>query len=341
MRYTLLGNSGLRVSELCLGTMTFGKDWDWGADKDESRKMFDRFAEAGGNFIDTASLYTEGTSEKYVGEFVNSDRDYFAVATKYTLRARGDSQTDPNRGGNQRKNMMRTVEESLERLDLDFIDLLWVHAWDGLTPTEEVMRGLNDLVSAGLVHYIGVSDTPAWVVAQANTLAESRGWAKFCALQVQYSLARRDIERELLPMANAFNLAVTPWGILASGVLTGKYRDKDAVKRLAKADDKVLAVGDAVVAMAKKLGITPSQVAIAWVRQQQTRAAIIPILGARSLAQLEDNLKSLDVRLSDEHVAELNDVSKIELGAPHNFLEDGYPRRLIFGETYDQIDRPR
>lgn len=341
MRYTLLGNSGLRVSELCLGTMTFGPDWTWGADKAESRKMFDRFADAGGNFIDTASLYTEGTSERYVGEFVADNRDFFVVATKYTLRARGDDKRDPNRGGNQRKNMMRTVEESLERLDLDFIDLLWVHAWDGLTPIEETMRGLNDLVSAGVVHYIGVSDTPAWVIAQANTIAEHRGWAKFCATQVQYSLARRDIEREILPMANALNLAVTPWGILGAGVLTGKYRDKDAVKRLEKADEKVLAVGDAVVAMARKLNVTPSQVAIAWVRRQQTKAPIIPILGTRSLAQLEDNLGALDVHLTDEQVAELSAVSKIERGFPHTFLDDGYPRTLIFGETYDLIDRPR
>ena len=321
--------------------MTFGEDWSWGATREESKKIFDRYAEAGGNFIDTASLYTEGTSERYTGEFVKSDRDYFVVATKYTLRARGDSTTDPNRGGNQRKNMMRTVEESLERLDLDFIDLLWVHAWDGLTPTDEIMRGLNDLVSAGVVHYIGISDAPAWVVAQANTLADARGWSRFCALQVQYSLARRDIERELLPMANAFDLAVTPWGILGAGVLTGKYRDKDAVKRMEKADEKVLAVGDAVVAMAKKIGVTPSQVAIAWVRQQQTKVPIIPILGARTIEQLEDNLGALDVRLSDEQLAELSEVSKIELGFPHTFLEDGYPRKLIFGDTYDQIDRPR
>jgi aryl-alcohol dehydrogenase-like predicted oxidoreductase len=197
MRYKLLGKSGLRVSELCLGTMTFGDDWGWGAPKDESRKMFDAFTEAGGNFIDTANNYTNGTSEKFVGEFTKADRDHFVIATKYTLN---EYATDPNFGGNHRKNMRRSVEGSLKRLDTDHIDLLWLHMWDGMTPVEEVMRALDDLVRAGKVLYVGISDTPAWVVSQANTLADLRGWSRLVAYQGEYSLASRAPERDILPM---------------------------------------------------------------------------------------------------------------------------------------------
>ncbi|MCW5518156.1 aldo/keto reductase [Muriicola sp. Z0-33] len=220
MKYKLLGNSGLRVSEMALGTMTFGTDWGWGADKSESKKIFETYANSGGNFIDTANRYTEGTSERFVGEFIKEERDHFVLATKYTLF---DKAGDPNFSGNHRKNLMRSVESSLERLDTDYIDLLWVHAWDFLTPVEEVMRGLNDLVSAGKVHYIGVSDTPAWIVAKANTLASHRGWSSFVALQAEYNLLQRDAERDLIPMAQSMGLALTPWAPLAGGALTGKY----------------------------------------------------------------------------------------------------------------------
>lgn len=340
MRYTLLGRSGLRVSELCLGTMTFGKDWDWGATKEESQEIWDRFADAGGNFIDTASLYTEGTSEKYVGEFMKSERDYFVVATKYTLVALGDNHHDPNRGGNQRKNMMRTVEESLRRLATDFIDVLYVHAWDTMTPVDEVMRGLHDLVQSGKVNYIAVSDHPSWMVSQANMLAEVRGWSKFIAVQVPYSLARRDIEREILPMANDLGLAVTPWAILGGGVLTGKYRQKDGEKRYDEANEKMLKAGDKVVEVAERIGKTPSQVAINWVRQQQTKAPIIPILGARSVKQLEDNLGALEFTLTAEQIKELTDVAEFDIGFPGNFLDVEYVRKLVFGDCYEKIDRP-
>ena len=220
MRYKLLGNSGLRVSELCLGTMTFGEDWGWGASKEDSRALFDAYREAGGNFIDTANFYTGGTSERFVGEFIASERDRFVVATKYTLTMRPG---DPNASGNHRKNMIQSVEASLRRLGTDYIDLYWLHAWDYLTPVEEVMRGLDDLVRAGKVLYVGVSDTPAWIVSQANTLAALRGWTPFVGLQIEYSLIERTVERELLPMAEAFGLTILAWSPLGSGVLTGKY----------------------------------------------------------------------------------------------------------------------
>jgi len=194
--------------------MTFGTEWGWVADKEESKKMFDAYAGAGGNFIDTANRYTEGTSERWVGEFIHDGRDRFVLATKYSLF---DKPGDVNNGGNHRKNMMRSVHESLKRLNTDYIDLLWLHAWDALTPIEEVMRGLDDLVSAGTVHYIGISDTPAWIISRANTLAEWRGWTPLVALQLEYNLLQRTPERDLIPMANALGLALTPWAPLAGG----------------------------------------------------------------------------------------------------------------------------
>ncbi len=220
MKYRLLGNSGLRVSEAALGTMTFGDDWGWGTAKDEARKVYDAFREAGGNFIDTANLYTNGTSESFLGEFMEGHRQSVVLATKYTNAFPG---TDPNAAGNQRKNMMQAVEASLKRLKTDYIDLYWVHIWDQITPVEEVMRGLDDLVRAGKVLYTGISDAPAWWIAQANTLAHLRGWSPFVGLQIEYSLIERTVERELIPMAKALNIGVTAWSPLAGGVLTGKY----------------------------------------------------------------------------------------------------------------------
>src|SRR6202041_3532645 len=220
MRYRLLGKSGLRVSELCLGTMTFGEDWGWGASKDESRKVYDAFLEAGGKFIDTANVYTNGTSERFLGEFIRGDRQSVVLATKYSNAAPGN---DPNAAGNHRKSMMQALEASLKRLQTDYIDLYWVHIWDGITPTEEVMRGLDDIVRQGKVLYVGISDAPAWWVAQANTLAELRGRTRFIGLQIEYSLIERTVERELIPMAKAFNLGLVAWSPLAGGLLSGKY----------------------------------------------------------------------------------------------------------------------
>jgi aryl-alcohol dehydrogenase-like predicted oxidoreductase len=341
MKYKLLGKSGLRVSELCLGTMTFGEEWGWGASKEESRKIFDRFVEIGGNFIDTANRYTEGTSEKYVGEFISSDRDRFVLATKYTLISNPD---DPNASGNHRKNMMRSVEDSLKRLNTDYIDLLWLHAWDFMTPVEEVMRGLDDLVRAGKVHYIGISDTPAWIVSQANTLAELRGWSRFVAIQIQYSLVERSVERDLLPMAKTFDMAITPWAILGSGFLTGKYsgktdephRLKDDSPRFTKRNIKI---AEKLRKVADKIGRSPSQTAINWVRQKDRQ--IIPILGARTLKQLEDNLGCLEFELTPAQMKILDEASAIELGFPHEFLKQDHIKWIIFGDHHGKIENHR
>src|SRR5882672_7531668 len=220
MRYRLLGNSGLRISEAALGTMTFGEEWGWGAARDEARKVYDAYRAAGGNFIDTANLYTNGSSESFLGEFMQGHRPSVVLATKYT---NSNSGTDPNAAGNHRKNMMQSVEASLKRLQTDYIDLYWVHIWDQITPVEEVMRGLDDLVRAGKVLYVGISDAPAWWIAQANTLAQLRGWSAFIGLQIEYSLIERTVERELIPMAKALNIGVTAWLPLSGGILSGKY----------------------------------------------------------------------------------------------------------------------
>lgn len=337
MKYKLLGRSGLRVSELCLGTMTFGTEWGWGADKAESQKIFDTYANRGGNFVDTANRYTEGTSERWLGEFVKSDRHHFVVATKYTLR---DQTGDPNQAGSHRKNMMRSVEQSLRRLDADFIDLFWVHAWDHLTPTEEVIRGLEDLVRSGKVLYIGVSDTPAWVVSQANTLAELRGWASFVGLQVEYSLLQRSAERDLFPMAKAFGMAVTPWGAIGGGALTGKYLRGEAgrvVAHSARRSERANKIASKVVKVAEKLGVAPAQVAINWARQRDTALNCIPLIGARTAEQLENSLGCLDFALPEKAIRELDAASEISLGFPHEFLVSDNVRELIYGGKYGEI----
>ena len=218
MNYQLLGKSGLRVSELCLGTMTFGQDWGWGAARDEARKIYDTFREAGGNFIDTANVYTNGTSETFLGEFLAGQREAVVLATKFTNAV---PSADPNAAGNQRKSMVQSLEASLRRLKTDYIDLYWLHVWDQITPVEEVVRAFDDLVRQGKVLYTGVSDAPAWWIAQANTIASLRGWTPFVGLQIEYSLIERTVERELLPMAKAFGLTLTAWSPLCGGLLTG------------------------------------------------------------------------------------------------------------------------
>lgn len=338
MRYKLFGKSGLRVSELALGTMTFGEDWGWGASKEVSQKIFDSFATAGGNFIDTAYNYTNGTSEKFVGEFIHKDRDHFVVATKYSLSMRKD---DPNAGGNHRKNMFRSVEESLQRLNTDYIDLYWLHMWDFVTPIEEVLRGLDDLVRQGKVLYVGISDTPAWVISNAIAISELRGWSRFVGLQVPYSLADRGVERDLLPMARHFDLAVTPWGLLEGGELTGKYNTPTTdPKRSRDTSPQIKALADTVMQIATEVGHTPSQVAINWVRQQKS-AQIIPILGARTEKQINDNLGCLEFELSAEQLQRLTDANKLDLGFPHSFLNSDHVHGLIFGETYRKLDNHR
>jgi aryl-alcohol dehydrogenase-like predicted oxidoreductase len=342
MNYRLLGHSGLRVSELCLGTMTFGTEWGWGAPREESRRVFELFAEAGGQFLDTANCYTDGTSERILADFLAADRGHFVLGTKYTLSTRRD---DPNACGNHRKNMAAALEASLQRLRTDYVDLYWVHAWDFLTPEAEVMRALDDLVRAGKVLYVGVSDAPAWVVARANTLAEWRGWSPFVGLQIQYSLMERTPERELLPMARSLGLGVTAWRALGAGILTGKYNRgaEPGPSRLPAGDPRLaernLAVAAAVQAVALELGRTPAQVALAWLRQQP--GVIIPILGARTAEQLRDNLACLDVVLAPEHLRALGAVSRVDLGFPHDFLGSDSFKKILFGDTLPLVVEAR
>ncbi len=296
--------------------------------------MFDFFVNQGGNFIDTANRYTEGTSEKYLGEFVAYDRDRFVIASKYTLY---DKKDDVNASGNHRKNMMRSVESSLKRLNTDYLDVLWVHMWDETTPMEEMMKGLEDLVSAGKVHYIGVSDTPAWVVAKSNTLAELRAWSAFVGLQIEYSLIQRTAERDLIPMAHHFGMTITPWSPLGAGMLTGKYNDtipSNGVRlseKSIKINERNRMITREVSAVAQELEVTPAQVAINWLRQQHQQ--IIPILGARRLSQLEDSMGCLNFSIPNEYMKRLSEVSAIELGFPHDFLNLPTVRANVFGDT--------
>jgi aryl-alcohol dehydrogenase-like predicted oxidoreductase len=342
MRYRLLGNSGLRVSEAALGTMTFGDDWGWGASKDEARKVYDAFREAGGNFIDTANVYTNGTSESFLGEFMEGHRQSLVLATKYTNAAPGK---DPNAAGNQRKNMMQSVEASLTRLRTDYIDLYWVHIWDQITPVEEVMRGLDDLVRQGKVLYVGISDAPAWWIAQANTLAHLRGWSPFVGLQIEYSLIERTVERELVPMAKALNLGLTAWSPLANGVLTGKYHghgsseagrmDTDMLKDFMPEQQRTDRIVAAVKTVSDETGRSMAQVALAWLRQRAV--TIIPIIGARKLSQLQDNLASLDLTLSADQLRTLDEASRIELGFPYDLYAKEGVRAIGYGGLRDQI----
>jgi aryl-alcohol dehydrogenase-like predicted oxidoreductase len=340
--YRLLGRSGLRVSPMALGTMTFGSDWGWGADKDDARQIFDAYVGSGGNFIDTANQYTNGTAEQLLGEFAADCRDSLVLATKYTATERPG---DPNSGGNHRKSMVRSVERSLRRLNTDYLDLLYLHAWDGMTPVEEVVRALDDLVRAGKVLYVGISDTPAWQVARMQTLADLRGWSPFVALQIEYSLIERTVERDLIPMARELGLGVLPWSPLASGVLTGKYSRGDldhgggaasaegTRKNVAAANgaltERSLAIADVVKDIATTMGRSPSQVALAWTMLNP--AVTAPILGVRTLAQLEDNLGALDVRFTPDQVTSLEQASAIELGFPHDFLERPLTRNVLYG----------
>lgn len=336
MKYMLFGHTGLRVSELALGTMGFGTEWKWGADRELSKKIFDVFVGAGGNFVDTANRYTEGTSEKFIGEFIASDRDHFVVATKYSLR---DRPGDLNFSGNHRKNLMRSVRESLKRLNTDYIDVLWMHAWDSWTSSEEIMRGLDDLVSRGLVHYIGVSDTPAWVVSQANTMAELRGWNRFAGLQIEYSLLQRTVEPELMPMAKALNLTVTPWAPLAGGALTGKYlkgnrgRLPDHSSRLS---ERSVLITKKVMEIAERLNVTESQVAINWTRQHKGQS-VIPIVGATKVGQLEDTLGCLSWELPPDAMNELNEVSRVDLPFPQKFFQEAGVLDVLYGGMKDQV----
>jgi aryl-alcohol dehydrogenase-like predicted oxidoreductase len=339
MNFKLLGQSGLKVSELALGTMTFGENWGFGAGERECREMLEAYADAGGNFIDTANKYTEGAAEEILGELISAQRDRWVLATKYSLAMQ---EGDPNAVGNSRKNMMRSVEASLRRLRTDYIDLYWVHAWDFTTPVDEVMRGLDDLISSGKVLYVGISDAPAWLVAQANTMARLRGWSRFVGLQVQYNLLERTVERELLPMADAFGLGVTAWAPLAGGLLTGKYTrgkgDPDtrrAPMNQGMLTERNLRIAREVDAVADEAGISSVQVAISWVRQRARN--IVPIVGARSAAQLKQSIGALQHTLTEAQMARLGEVSAIELGFPHDFLAQPAIDSVVYGDTKDRL----
>lgn len=336
MQYKLLGRSGLKVSELCLGTMGFGTATPWGVDKLASFSIMEAFGNAGGNFMDTANRYQDGMSEEIVGDFINQrDRDYWVIATKYSLY---DNQTNVNASGNNRKNMMRSVEKSLKRLKTDFIDVLYLHIWDWLTPMDEVLRGLDDLVRQGKVTYIAISDTPAWMVSKGQTMAELMGWSQFVALQVEYSLLQRSPERDLIPMARHYGLTVTPWAPLAGGALTGKYlrndpgRIKPDSKRL---NDTAVSITKEVIRIAEELGVQPSQVALAWTMQQGFSS--IPIVGATRLTQMEENLGVLNVKLDAKQLEQLDAVSKIDLGFPGEFYKEDGVKLANFGGFYNRI----
>ena len=340
--YRLLGRSGLRVSPLALGAMTFGNDWGWGAERDEVRQILETYLDRGGNFVDTADVYTDGSSERLLGELLRGRRERVVLATKFTCSTYPG---DPNAGGNHRRNMVRSVEASLRRLDTEYIDLLYLHAWDATTPVEEVLRGMDDLVRSGKVVYVGISDTPAWQVSRMQAIADLRGWAPLVALQIEYSLVERTVERELIPMAAELGLGVVPWSPLGSGVLTGKYTRAD----LADAGDvaapsgtrrevaagngtlteRNLGIAELVTKVAAELGVTPAQAALAWTLRNP--AVTAPILGVRTLAQLDDNLGALDVSFDDAQLAALDEASSVDLGFPHEFLARPMTRTVMFG----------
>ncbi|HLM63214.1 MAG TPA: aldo/keto reductase [Acidimicrobiales bacterium] len=343
MRYRTFGRSGLRVSELVLGAMTFGHDerWggSWGTPPEQCRALVEAYAEAGGNVIDTANRYTGGHSEEIVGEAVAGERERFVLSTKYTVTNDG---RDPNASGNHRKSLVRSLDQSLRRLRTDHVDILWVHIWDAGTPIEETVRALDDAVRAGKVLYVGISDTPAWVVARGNTLAELRGWTPFTGLQVPYSLAQREAERELLPMAAAFGMAVTAWSPLAGGLLTGKYLDGGTVdpsSRLAGSDisERDQAIAREVAAVAAELGVSSAQTAIAWTRAHSPD--VHPIVAARTVGQLRDNLGAVDVVLPDAAVARLDAVSAIDAGFPTDMIAG--TRGFVYGPVGELVDVPR
>ena len=342
LRYRLLGNSGLRVSEAALGTMTFGDEWGWGSAKDEARKVYDAFREAGGNFIDTANFYTNGTSESFLGEFMKGHRQSAVMASKYSMAAPG---IDPNAAGNHRKSMMQAMEASLKRLQTDYIDLYWVHMWDQITPVEEVMRGLDDLVRQGKVLYVGISDAPAWWITQANTLAQLRGWSPFVGLQIEYNLIERSVERELIPMTKALNLGLTAWSPLARGILTGKYHghgsseqgrmNNDSLKDLMPEQQRTDRIVAAIKAVSDQTGRGMAQVALAWLCCRPV--PVTPIIGARKLSQLQDNLASFDVSLSADQVKTLDEASRIDLGFPYHLYEKESVRAIAYGGMREQI----
>lgn len=370
MRYKLLGKSGLRVSELCLGAGTFGTNWGpIGSDKEESRKIFEVFANAGGNFLDTSNRYQEGMSEQIVGELIHSDRDHFVVASKYTLYDLYTKLDDPNGSGSHRKNLRRSVEGSLKRLQTDYIDLLYVHIWDPLTPIEEVMRSLDDLIRAGKILYVGCSNLPAWIISRANTLAEFRGWTPFVANEIEYNLVERTPEREQIPMCQALDVAVLCWSALSGGIVSGKYntgkldphqphRLKDTLDPAKKhywlaTEQRNLKIMEKVVQIAETINRPPVQVALNWLRQKP--GVVIPIFSARTVEQAKEDVGCVEWNLSPEQMRKLNEVTEpaltspiVKWGYPNDFLQFGSPaistfevKKMQYGNVGKFIDNHR
>jgi aryl-alcohol dehydrogenase-like predicted oxidoreductase len=337
--YVTLGHSGLRVSPMCLGAMTFGEEWGFGSSVSESESIIARYLELGGNFIDTANGYTGGHSERIIGNFIAHDRsrrDRVVIATKFFGNLYPG---DPNGGGASRKSLTTACEESLRRLRTDYIDLYWMHMWDKHTPIDETMRALDDLVRAGKVRYIGFSDTPAWKVAQAQTAAHFRGWTPLVALQIEYSLIQRTVEGELMPAARELGLGVTPWSPLGGGILTGKYTrahldggtsDRGAFI-LSRLNEAVFGLLDELTRVAAELEASPSTVALAWL---QARAGVTSIIiGARRLTQLEQNLAALELRLTPDQNAALDRQSEPSLNFPAAFLRNAAVNVMHNGAT--------
>ncbi|MFI4893341.1 MAG: aldo/keto reductase [Phycisphaerales bacterium JB058] len=341
--YVTLGRSGLRVSPFCLGAMTFGEDWGFGSSVEDSVKILDAYVDMGGNFIDTANIYTKGHSEKIIGDHIGkhpAKRDRLVIATKFLSNMYPG---DPNGGGAHRKGIMAACDESLRRLKTDYIDLYWMHFWDHLTPIDETMRAIDDLVRMGKVRYFGISDTPAWKCAQAQYEAIFKNWTQAIALQIEYSLAERTVENELMPMARELGMGVTPWSPLKSGVLTGKYTraNLDSVDPMRgewvtnNLTERNLDIVDALVAVAKELGRPPAEVALAWVLARPGVAS--PIIGARTMEQLEQNVKALEVTIPPELNAKLDEASAIEPTFPQSFLP-GVTGNVHGGTTINGIE---
>lgn len=342
MRYSILGRSGLRVSKLCLGTMTFGPGASWSRSEPEARAVFDAYVEAGGNFIDTANMYTGGESESIVGRFVASDRERFVVCTKYANATPGRG--DPNAAGMHRKSLRQSLDQSLKRLDLEYIDLYMVHWWDFTTPVEEVHRALEDAVRAGKILHVGLSDVPAWVVSRAQVFHEQQGLSPISCMQLEYSLVERSIEREHLPLAKTFGIGVTAWSPLAGGILSGKYtrprRDERPVRldsmQLQALSDRNREIALAVDSIADRLDVASSQVALSWVMSR----GVIPIVGATTAEQMRENMRAADLQLDSEALAALDKASAFDRGHPYSMLEWDMPMSLGYGGMFDQIDIP-
>lgn len=340
MKYKLLGRSGLRVSELCLGAMTFGEELGTGASEAVSRQIYDRYRAAGGNFVDTANIYTMGTSERMLGDFIRPEREHIVVASKYSMTT---DAVDPNSSGNHRKNMVQALEASLKRLGTDYVDVYWVHGWDQMTRIDEVMRGLDDMVRAGKVLHLGASNMPAWLISQANTLATERNMTPFSALQLHYNLVERSIEADFFDLAAAQDMALTAWSPLAGGLLTGKF-NRDAGEK-ASADARLnkaaygpamlaehrLSIAEGLTELARTIGCQPSQLALAWLLHRPA-SSVIPILGARTLEQFENNLACLELQLNQTQVEELDALNPPPPVYPASLFGTDFYQQMMHGE---------